>query len=72
MPSPDSRPGKQAQQPAARPAHKEKALDDALADSFPASDPIAPGAPHRSVVADRERLADHAAARPRGADKKPH
>ncbi|HEV2675610.1 MAG TPA: hypothetical protein VGV37_13785 [Aliidongia sp.] len=42
-------------------APKEEALDDALADSFPASDPISPGAPHRSVVADEEHLADHVA-----------
>jgi hypothetical protein len=41
--------------------HKEKALDDALADSFPASDPVAPGAPHRSVIADKRHLADHVA-----------
>lgn len=46
--------------PSGKPApHKEKALDDALADSFPASDPISPGAPHRSVVADEKHLADH-------------
>lgn len=43
--------------PSGKPApHKEKALDDALADSFPASDPISP---HRSVVADEKHLADH-------------
>jgi len=69
MPSQDDGPGKLAQQPT---AHKERVLDDALAASFPASDPVSPGAPHRSVVADRERLADHVAGRPRGADRKSH
>lgn len=57
------------QTPSVKPApHKEKALDDALADSFPASDPISPGAPHRSVVADEKHLADHVASHD---DKKP-
>ena len=63
---PQIQPSKAAQHQA---PHKEKALDDALADSFPASDPVAPGAPHRSVVADRQHIADHIAGR---ADKKPH
>lgn len=38
---------------------QEDALDDALADSFPASDPISPGAPHRSTRADEKHLAEH-------------
>ncbi|HLZ67298.1 MAG TPA: hypothetical protein VKQ29_13785 [Aliidongia sp.] len=43
------------------PASKDKALDDALADSFPASDPVSPGAPHRSTRADEQQLAEHVA-----------
>jgi hypothetical protein len=47
---------------AAKPAPKrEAALDDALADSFPASDPISPGAPHRSTRADEKHIAEHVA-----------
>jgi len=42
---------------------KEQALDEALADSFPASDPVAPGAPHRSTRADEHHLAEHAVRR---------
>jgi hypothetical protein len=43
------------------PASKDEALDDALADSFPASDPVSPGAPHRSTRADEAHIADHVA-----------
>lgn len=49
--------------PGKPPAGKDKALDDALADSFPASDPVSPGAPHRSTRADEQHLADHIASR---------
>lgn len=59
------------QTPIGKPApREEKALDDALADSFPASDPISPGAPHRSVVADEDHLADHVASHEEKSDKK--
>jgi hypothetical protein len=47
--------------PAAKPTKKdEDRLDDALADSFPASDPVATASPHRSVVADEHKLDEHA------------
>jgi len=46
---------------AKRSAKKEAALDEALADSFPASDPISPGAPHRSTRADEGHIAAHVA-----------
>ncbi|MDB5360619.1 MAG: hypothetical protein JWO51_1916 [Rhodospirillales bacterium] len=49
---------------------KEEALDDALADSFPASDPISPGAPHRSTRADEKHIAEHIASRDGTADDK--
>ncbi len=68
MTAPHIQPGKPA-------PHKEKALDDALADSFPASDPVAPSIPHESVVADEEHLADHVTShdhKAQKADKKPH
>jgi len=42
-------------------AKKEAALDEALADSFPASDPISPGAPHRSTRADEGHIAAYVA-----------
>jgi hypothetical protein len=47
--------------PAVMPKQKqEDLLDDALADSFPASDPVASAAPSRSVVADPDKLDEHA------------
>jgi len=49
---------------------KEDALDDALADSFPASDPVSPGAPHRSTRADEKHLAEHVASREDKSDGK--
>jgi hypothetical protein len=49
---------------------KEEALDDALADSFPASDPISPGAPHRSTRADEDHIAEHVASHDEKADNK--
>lgn len=49
---------------------KEQALDEALADSFPASDPVSPGAPHRSTRADERHIAEHIVSREDGSDHK--
>jgi hypothetical protein len=49
---------------------KEEALDDALADSFPASDPVSPGAPHRSTRADEKHIAEHIVSREDRSDEK--
>jgi hypothetical protein len=49
---------------------EEQALDDALADSFPASDPISPGAPHRSTRADEKHIAEHIVSREDEGDRK--
>lgn len=53
-----------------QPKH-EDALDDALADSFPASDPVAPVTPHTSVPHDRGQTEELAKAgdKLRGAGK---
>ena len=50
--------------PAAKPPPRQHdPLDDALADSFPASDPVAPATPHQSVKADDKQLGEHAGRR---------
>jgi len=45
-------------------------LDDALADSFPASDPVSPTVPHQSVRADEKHIVEHSVSRDEKDQKK--